>query len=683
MAKTLEERLAKLEELNAKVAAGEELQKSQQAELVRYHATLRQVLATSEQKLQAARDELAIIKTTAGATTEEIKRKQELFDYHQESYRFRLDKEDEVQAALDKTAVLRREYADQYAAQLNKTKSLEEISARTREQSIANFSDLQQKAGQAFTGTMTGLGAGATEALRMGPELATLMFANMYLNMGKGVEQFKQEFKKLPGDMETAATGMVGVTGKAGQEMRDSLTFALDPSGMQRMGVEGEKLGPMFRRVGLTAKEVADAQVALLQSSARYRMAMNQSDTATTSYITNQAAAFKKLGVDHSNYAQSFDILTNVVGMSNIEAARGMTSLQSVADSTGMTLTAVITNFMRDAPKLSDWGSRTSDVFSKLQANSAATGVDLANLTTAMGTLDTMDAATKAAATFNATFARSGVVMSATELFRGSPEEKLEHFMGRVKELNLDLSDPNTRFQVRALAESVEGLSAADIRRQILNMDDVRTQSEALNQIPKGIDETTAVIERGMTAAELQVKSFSDLGLSASKLAETIRPGATAYSEIIEQMFTKPLELTKESTTAYLGMAGAIETLNFGAGTIGGFMGSLPKFIAAAAAVPYIGPVVVTGVGAALGAAGAQVGTGVSFGTPTLATTDAPTTTARDDAARAQAQSTENLAEALKGGGKGINITLPVTLDSREIARQTMKIPASTVMRNE
>ena len=155
---------------------------------------------------------------------------------------------------------------------------------------------------------------------------------------------------------------------------------------------------------------------------------------------------------------------------------------------------------------------------------------------------------------------------------------------------------------------------------------------------------------------------------------EKTRENGTTYFEA---------ELTKESTTAYLGMAGAIETLNFGAGTIGGFMGSLPKFIAAAAAVPYIGPVVVTGVGAALGAAGAQVGTGVSFGTPTLATTDAPTTTARDDAARAQAQSTENLAEALKGGGEGINITLPVTLDSREIARQTMKIPASTVMRNE
>ncbi len=680
MSKTLEERLKKLEALNEKVAAGETLQKSQQAELVRYHATLKQVLATSQQKLQAARDELAIVKTTAGATTEEIRRKQEIFSHHQESYKFRLEKEDEVQAALDKTAVLRQQYADQYAAQLDKAKSLEEISARTREQSIANFSDLQQKAGQAFQGTMTGLGAGASEALRMGPELATLMFANMYLNMGKGVNQFKQEFKKLPSDMETAATGMVGVTGKAGQEMRDSLTFALDPSGMQRMGVEGERSAEMFRRFGGTAADAGNATTALIENTAKYRMAINQSDVATTSYVTNQAMAFEKLGVANASYAQAFDIATNVIGMSNDEAVDQMRSLQSVADSTGMTLSKVVSNFVSEAPELSRYGDRAADSFAKLQANASATGVGVGKLRTAMIGLAGFDEATKAAQTFNSVFARSGVVMSTTAVMTAEPGEKLDYLIGKFRELNLDLSDPSVQYQIDAIAESINGMTGADIRRQILNVGDIDTQARALNQIPKGIDETTAVIERGMTAAQLQVKSFSDLGLSASKLAESIRPGATAYSEIIEQMFTKPLELTKESTTAYLGMAGAIETLNFGAGAIGGFMGALPEFISAAAAVPVVGPVVVAGVGAALGAA-AGGAAGVAFGAPTLTTTNAPTTTARDDAARAQAQSTENLAEALKGGGEGINITLPVKLDSREIARQTMKIPASAVRR--
>jgi len=638
---TLEERLAKLEKLNETVADGIPLQKSQQAELVRYHATLKQVLATSEQKVKAARDELAIIKTTAGATTEEIVRKQEILSHHQESYQFRLDKETEIQIALGKTATLRKQYADKYVEQLNEAKSLEELSATTREGQISSYSDLLKKGGQAFQGTMAGLGSGASEALTKGPELATLMFANMYLGMGEGIETFKSEFLKLPADMEGAATGLVNLTGKAGQERRDTLTYALDPSGMQRMGGEGERSADMFRRFGGTAADASTATVALTENTAKYRMAINQGDVATTSYVANQAMAFAKLGVTNASYAQAFDIATNVIGMSNVEAAAQMRSLQSVADSTGMTLSKVVSDFVTNAPDLSRYGDRASDSFAKLQANASATGVGVGKLSKAMIGLAGFDEANKAAQMFNSVFARTGVVMSTTSVMLAKPGEKLDYMIGKFRELNLDLSDSGVQYQIDAIASSIDGLSGADIRRQILNVDDIETQARALNQIPKGIGETTAVIERGMTAAALQKKSFSDLGLSASKMAESIRPGATAYSEIIEQMFAKPLELTKESITAYLGMAGAIETLNFGAGAIGGFMNALPEFISAAAAVPVIGPVVVAGVGAALGAAGGAAA-GIAFGTPELASTDAPANNV--EAARA-GQQTETAAK--------------------------------------
>ena len=689
---TIEQRLANLEKLNVKVEDGTKLSVKQTEEVVRYHAALNRVLETSKESLKLAERELAAIKAKKGVTKEEIEQKAVVAAREKELFEFKQGNEAKIRKELAITDSIRQKYATAQHKRMADMSTTEEASARIREQNIKDAADLMTRSAAGFQGMLTGMGAGLQEGIKSSADLAGLAVLHQITGMGVGVDGYRKKVLGLPKEWDDAAAGIGKSVGGLSETMRRSMQYALDPSWMERMGEAAGVTDKMYRNIGVTSDDVAKSSEQLIENSAVYREAVRDGDVATAAFLVNQAAAAEKQNITFEQSSKSLDIFTKAIGNSAAASIEKQAVLKTVAASTGKTLGSVFTDFNSQEELMALHGADALDLFARLEARSTATSVSVNKMGDAFGgQMDTFDGATKSAQTFNAMMAHTGVVMSPTELFRLDPAEKAEYISKKMSDafkksgVDLRTAGSEIRFELKGLAEGFN-LPVADLKRHILNVDAVDKANASLRQTPMAMEETEERIKTGMTIQQRQEAGLSSLGGAYSTLAERAKPGADKFMELNDQVFGNLLTHTRNSELSLLGVAGTLETLNFGAGAITGFLGSLPAIMGAMAAVPVLGPVFAAGAGAAIGAAtgGALPTPGaapaVRVGTPTLTPAEA---TGFEGKAMAEAfgVQTDKMSEVLDraAAGPGVNITLPVYLDTKEIARETLKVPAREV----
>jgi len=166
-----------------------------------------------------------------------------------------------------------------------------------------------------------------------------LLVAGAMMGFAPGLATFKKQITDMPGAIDEAFSKVTKETGVSSQQINDAMTYMLDPLYAQRK--EGLFLGlaedakPMAN-IGLSAEEAGRGMKALIADASLFRPTFIENNKAAAAFVGNLVSGLGKLGVPVKTSAKNLDTFTRAMQMAPMEAAKGIKSLASVADSLGL-----------------------------------------------------------------------------------------------------------------------------------------------------------------------------------------------------------------------------------------------------------------------------------------------------------------------------------------------------------
>jgi hypothetical protein len=198
------------------------------------------------------------------------------------------------------------------------------------------------------------------------------------------------------------------------------------------------------------------------------------------SELINQAALFKKLGVEMSDFTAVIDSARLGFKMTGKEAAQLSRDIAQIGQSTGVGMGEAMSNFSKAQSSMAYSSGKLMDNFRALQLTSAQTGVGFDKLTSAFGeSMDTFEGSASKAGSLNAILGRS--VFNSIDLLGKTEAQRVETIIqGIKKNVNVEALGRN-KFQLKAVAQGL-GLSPDETRRLLtgqMTVDQVLSQKES------------------------------------------------------------------------------------------------------------------------------------------------------------------------------------------------------------
>ena len=431
------------------------------------------------------------------------------------------------------------------------------------------MTDSNTTAARESTATLSGAAAtvGATietmgEALGnvlRSPELAALA---LFPGLGKGLREIESEISKMPAQLDQQISGMVKNTGLATKELGDNLVYALDPEYAERMGVSLKGVPPLLKNLGITAKEGADATLALVNNVALFRPQFMDAEPAAAAFLTNTVAGLGKLGVKSTTSAKLLNNFTKAMKMTPVEAGKSLKSISSVADSLGLNMGKVMDNLSQMTPTLAQFGDEMVDVFADLQAQAQGTGLEINKLLGVAMKMDTFEGAAKHAQTLNAVLGQSAI--SVTDLVHADPADKISMIQDAIANAGIDFETADRRMKsVIATAAGFENVEEAS--KVLLNKEAAEESADAVDTAAMSQDEFAKKVNDSLTTAEKMTKSLQGMTGGMSKVLKTVQPGVEKFAATTSKGFRQIRDASGDSMAGVIGMQGGIKTINQGA----------------------------------------------------------------------------------------------------------------------
>jgi len=239
------------------------------------------------------------------------------------------------------------------------------------------------------------------------------------------------------------------------------------------------------------------------------------------SELVAQAAIFKKLGVEMSDFTAVIDSARLGFDMSAKSAAQLSRDIASIGNATGVGMREAMANFSKAQSSMAYDSGKLMENFKKLQLTSAQTGVSFDKLTSSFGdSMDSFEGSANKAGSLNAILGRS--VFNSIDLLGKTEAERVETIIQGIKK-NVDVRAlGKNKFQLKAISQGL-GLTPDETRRLLTGQ---MTVKEALAQQTK--DDPRAIATKRMVQemdkASKGLENFADIldGLRTAQGSGTV-----------------------------------------------------------------------------------------------------------------------------------------------------------------
>jgi len=537
-------------------AAEEALSEVQERRLINSRAILENALQVAEAKEKLIAQEKAELATLKDQNSEKAKALKQSIKLREEVAKFAKEHRSATLTAIEDTEKLAALAKDNFKSQASSAEAdLRKMSAGWQEQQLETWGDLGNMIPKAIGGSLEGLGSMIGGIF---DDAGTLAMASLFPGLITGIDALKQKAAAIPGELDTSFRNVIKTTGVNAEKVRDSFVFMLDP-------LEAERTGKLFRglseeakplaNIGLTADDVGGALGELVKSVALFRPEFIENNKEAAVFTGNLMAGLKKLNVPLATSGKALNMFTKAMKLTPKEATNSLKSITQVADSLGLSVGQVFTNFQDIGPQLVQFGDRTVEVFAELQAQSQATGIEMGKLSGYAEKLDTFKGAAGAAQQLNAVL--GSTVLSVTDLVHADPADKFAMIQEAVHAAGVDFESADRR--MKQVIATAAGMNVEDFSKLVMNKEEAEAGAEALDTSVMTQEELKKKIEETMTNAELMQKNLSSLGGGFDKFLQRTRTGATTATDALMQGFKGVLQETKNSEAAAIGFVSQLK----------------------------------------------------------------------------------------------------------------------------
>jgi hypothetical protein len=215
--------------------------------------------------------------------------------------------------------------------------------------------------------------------------------------------------------------------------------------------------------------------------------------------LVSQAALFKKLGVEMSDFTAVIDSARLGFKMTGKEAAQLSRDIAQIGSATGVGMGEAMSNFNKAQSSMAYSSGKLMDNFRALQLTSAQTGVGFDKLTSAFGeSMDTFEGSASKAGSLNAILGRS--VFNSIDLLGKTEAQRVETIIqGIKKNVNVEALGRN-KFQLKAVAQGL-GLSPDETRRLLtgqMTVDQALSKKESTDPREKALRKMAELLTDGV-----------------------------------------------------------------------------------------------------------------------------------------------------------------------------------------
>ena len=339
---------------------------------------------------------------------------------------------------------------------------------------------------------------------------------------------------------------------------------------------------------GVTTQEASQAYGALYDKFS----AFTQLSSSERAMLSETTALMSELGVSAGTSAQIMDQMTRSLGMSASQTNKVMLKLAGNAESLGVTMNKMTSDFAGAYPELAKFGDQAIDVFCELAKQSKATGIEVNKLISLTSQFDEFESGAMAVGKLNAVL--GGPYLNSIDMLNATEAERIDLLKQSVDMAGVQF-DALGRYEKKAIAAAL-GMSVEEASRVMqMSTAEMRLQTMEQEQLADQARESQEVMDM--------------LRNSMRSLAINMRP-------IIEDLIVPLVSLIGKMAQ---GLGKAVDGWNTFAKTatlVGAKVGAITTPLAlAAAAVSFFIPGVGPGLSAAfLTAAGVSIGSGILAG---------------------------------------------------------------------
>jgi uncharacterized protein YoxC len=199
---------------------------------------------------------------------------------------------------------------------------------------------------------------------------------------------------------------------------------------------------------------------------------------AAQEQLVISTAKLEKLGISSQQSAKQIATLTQIMGMTETQAAKTSEELAGFALAIGRSPTQVASDFAAASERLGAYGNKMVDVFKNLETQAKGTGVALSDLLRIAEKFQTFEGAATAAAKLNA--ALGGGFVNAMELLEASaedPSKAIDLLRTRLNDAGLAFNQMS--FYEQKLIADAGGFKSVEEASRILSMTNAEAERAA------------------------------------------------------------------------------------------------------------------------------------------------------------------------------------------------------------
>ncbi len=243
--------------------------------------------------------------------------------------------------------------------------------------------------------------------------------------------------------------------------------------------------------------------------------------------LTISTAKLEKLGISSQQSAKQIATLTQIMGMTEVQAGKTAEQLAGFALAIGKSPTQVASDFAAASDRLGAYGNKMIDVFKNLETQSKGTGVALNDLLSLTEKFQTFEGAASAAGKLNA--ALGGGFVNAMELLEASAEDPSKAIdLLRTRLNDAGLAFDQMSFYEKKLIADAGGFRTVEEASRILSMTNAQAERAA-----KADAERAAQQELVNDAVQRSIPIQQKLELIMANLAITMGPIVEVISDLV------------------------------------------------------------------------------------------------------------------------------------------------------
>jgi hypothetical protein len=253
--------------------------------------------------------------------------------------------------------------------------------------------------------------------------------------------------------------------------------------------------------------------------------------------LTISVAKLDKLGISGQESAKQIGTLSQIMGMSEVQAAKTSEELAGFALAIGKSPQQVAQDFAGASNQLAAYGNNMVNVFKDLEAQSKATGVAVNDLISIAEKFQTFEGAAQAAGKLNA--ALGGGFVNAMELLEASaenPAAAIDLLRTRLDEAGLAF-DQMSFYEKKMIADAA-GFKSIEEASRVLSMTNAEREKAAKADAERANSQKllNEAIQRSIPLQEKLTMIFVNFGIVMRPVVEIVSGFLSAIAWLIDNV---------------------------------------------------------------------------------------------------------------------------------------------------